>query len=155
MKQKLKKRDKFGNKLTTMGNITWYTNLETIKRKNRFGLSHTYKPKEYPKYDNYDAVEVSRVVKIPYDYEGVMGVPITFLGEHNPDQFEIIERSGDLEWAENECDFFTPPKEELRKVYKKANKTWRVQNAYLLDGNGNAKSVYSRIFIRNKTPGVL
>lgn len=54
-------------------------------------LYKNYSPEEYPKYDNYDAIEVSKVAEIPCDYEGVMGVPITFLDKYNPEQFEIIK----------------------------------------------------------------
>ncbi len=53
-------------------------------------LVSRYSPNEYPTYDNYDAVEVSKTAEIPYDYNGIMGVPITFLDKYNPDQFEII-----------------------------------------------------------------
>jgi hypothetical protein len=80
------------------GNICWFTNLETTKRQQPIDLCLTYTPEEYPKYDNYDAIEVSKVVNIPMDYDGVMGVPITFLDKHCPGQFEIIgtsDRGGD------------------------------------------------------------
>ena len=53
-------------------------------------LYHNYTPEKYPKYDNYDAIEVSRTAEIPCDYYGVMGVPITFMDKHNPEQFEIL-----------------------------------------------------------------
>ncbi len=74
------------------GNICWFTNMEHKKRQEDIILFRTYKGNEtdYPKYDNYDAIEVSKVKNIPKDYYGVMGVPITYLTKHNPDQFEII-----------------------------------------------------------------
>ena len=78
------------------GNICWYTNLEQPKRHELLPLYKKYTPEEYPKYDNYDAIEVSKVADIPYDYfpsessNGDMGVPITFLDKYNPEQFEII-----------------------------------------------------------------
>ena len=50
-----------------------------------------YTPEEFPHYDNYDAINIDKVVEIPWDYEGVMGVPITFLDKYNPDQFEILK----------------------------------------------------------------
>ena len=87
---KVDKRDAFGNKLTSMGNITWFTNLDIPKRHETLHLFAPYNPEDYPKYDNYDAINVNRVVRIPRDYDGVMGVPITFLGSYNPAQFEII-----------------------------------------------------------------
>lgn len=73
--------------------ICWYTNLETQKRHEELVLYKTYNTQEYPKYDNYDAINVDKVVEIPSDYEGIMGVPITFLDKYNPNQFEIIELS--------------------------------------------------------------
>jgi len=68
----------------------WYTNLDTTKRHQEITLYKKYSPNEYPKYDNYEAIEISKVVDIPADYEKVMGVPITFLDKYNPEQFEII-----------------------------------------------------------------
>ena len=78
------------------GNICWYTNLDLKKRHEELIMVKKYTPDEYPHYDNYDAIEVSKVASIPYDYDGVMGVPITFLDKYNPAQFEIIGISGDL-----------------------------------------------------------
>lgn len=83
------------------GNVGWYTNLEVSKRNEPLVLykkyynteedkhNPNYVNPEYPKYDNYDAIEVSRVADIPVDYDGVMGVPITFLDKYTPRQFEI------------------------------------------------------------------
>ncbi len=68
----------------------WYTNLDTTKRHEELVLYKSYKPEDYPKYDSYDAINVNKVADIPADYDGVMGVPITFLDKYNPDQFEII-----------------------------------------------------------------
>jgi len=79
-----------GVKYFSMGSVNWYTNLYVSKRHNEFTLYKKYSPKEYPKYDNYNAINVNRFIDIPKDYNGVMGVPITFLDKHNPDQFEII-----------------------------------------------------------------
>ena len=73
-----------------MRNAKWFTNLEHKKRHEELILYKRYSPEEYPKYDNYDAIEVSKTAEIPYDYDGEMGVPITFLDKHNPDQFEIV-----------------------------------------------------------------
>ena len=71
------------------GNICWFTNLEHSKRNEELILYKSYNPTEYPKYDNYDAIEVSKVAEVPMDYEGVMGVPISFLDKYCPNQFEI------------------------------------------------------------------
>lgn len=68
----------------------WFTNLEIPKRHEKLILYKNYTPAEYPKYDNYDAINVDKVTDIPCDYNGIMGVPITFLDKYNPNQFEII-----------------------------------------------------------------
>ena len=69
---------------------SWFTNLKHDKRNKPLSLSKSYSPEKYPKYDNYDAINVDKVVDIPKDYSGKMGVPITFLGKHNSNQFKII-----------------------------------------------------------------
>ena len=79
-----------GKKYFSMGSIVWFTNLDMHKRHEDIILYKSYDPLEYPRYDNYDAIEVSKVAEIPFDYEGYMGVPITFIDKYNPDQFEII-----------------------------------------------------------------
>ena len=68
----------------------WYTNLDISKRHEELVLYKSYDPDEYPKYDNYDAINVDKTKDIPMDYDGYMGVPITFLDKYNPDQFEIV-----------------------------------------------------------------
>ena len=80
------------------GNILWYTNLESGKRHCRIQLKEKYYGNEekYPKYDNYDAIEVSKVINIPYDYYGLMGVPVTFLNKYCPEQFELVGHDHDL-----------------------------------------------------------
>ena len=67
---------------------------DIAKRHEDLILYKTYNPEEYPTYDNYDAIEVAKIEDIPMDYDGVMGVPITFLDKYNPDQFEIVGTSG-------------------------------------------------------------
>lgn len=69
----------------------WYTNIKIKKKIPFLKLTKKYNPEEYPKYDNYDAINVNKVKDIPYDYDGVMGVPISFLEKHNPNQFELID----------------------------------------------------------------
>lgn len=82
--------------IKTFGNICWFTNLDHKKRNEEIILYKNYNKKDYPKYDNYDAINVDKVKDIPCDYDGVMGVPITFLSQFNPKQFEIIKfRKGD------------------------------------------------------------
>ena len=82
--------DQDGNKWQNFGNICWYTNLDFPKRHENLILYKNYSADDYQSYDNFDAIEVSKVSEIPVDYHGVMGVPITFLDKHNPDQFEIV-----------------------------------------------------------------
>ncbi len=82
--------DDDGNKWQNFGNICWFTNLDVARRHEDLILFRSYNAADYPSYDNFDAIEVSKVVNIPTDYDGVMGVPITFLSKHNPDQFEIV-----------------------------------------------------------------
>jgi hypothetical protein len=87
-----------GKKYAFVASVTWFTNLDISKRNEELILYKTYEGNEsdYPKYDNYDAIEVSKVREIPMDYDGYMGVPITFLYKHNPEQFELVKfRKGD------------------------------------------------------------
>lgn len=84
--------DEYGNRIISPNNCLWLTNLETDKRKEVLELSKRYSGNEaaYPKYDNYDGINVDKTQDIPIDYKGGMGVPITFLHKYNPNQFEII-----------------------------------------------------------------
>ncbi|OGO77216.1 MAG: modification methylase [Clostridiales bacterium GWB2_37_7] len=84
------KIDEAGVKWRRMGNICWFTNIDIEKRHEAMTLFRNYTPDKYPKYDNYDAINVNRTVDIPCDYFGVMGVPITFIDKHNPEQFDLI-----------------------------------------------------------------
>jgi hypothetical protein len=85
--------DSFGNKIISPNNCLWLTNLDTFKRHEDIVLSKTYYGNEgqYPKFDNYDAINVDKTKDIPLDYKGIMGVPITFLHKLNPEQFEVIK----------------------------------------------------------------
>jgi len=83
-----------GVKYFSKGSIAWFTNLDHVKRHEELTLYETYDAEKFPKYDNYDAIEVSKVSEIPQDYDGVMGVPITFLDKYNPEQFEILGQTG-------------------------------------------------------------
>ncbi|MBP5290782.1 MAG: adenine-specific methyltransferase EcoRI family protein [Paludibacteraceae bacterium] len=141
-----------GKKMARVSTSCWYTNLPVSKHNEDIILYKRYTPIDYPTYDNYNAINVNTYVDIPCDYDGVMGVPVTFLDKYNPNQFEIIWRGGDIEWAENECTFYTPPTNAQASLFKSQDRTWRIQNPYLLDNQGNAHVVYQRIFIRNKKP---
>lgn len=85
-----------GVKYFSMGRAYWFTNLDTTRRHELMTLYKRYTPEEYPTYTNYPAIEVSKVAEIPMDYDGEMGVPITFLDKYNPDQFRIIGQSIEL-----------------------------------------------------------
>jgi len=110
--------------------VVWFTNLEINKRHEDLILYKKYSPDEYPKYDNYDAIEVSKTKNIPMDYAGIMGVPITFLDKYNPDQFELIwttDRGGDGQI------------EHIKKPHTR-------YDAPVVNGKG----IYKRILIKNK-----
>lgn len=113
------------------GNIGWFTTLDHYKRNFALPLSAVYSPSKYPMYDNYAAIEVSRTSDIPVDFDGVMGVPITFLNKYNPEQFEII---GSSESGGNTL----PGVEEIRTSEKRSS-------PFL-----NGKGLFKRIFIRAK-----
>jgi hypothetical protein len=85
------------------GNVGWFTNLDVEKRHEDMILHQKYSPKEYPRYDNYKAINVDRVNDIPMNYNGVMGVPITFLDKYNPEQFEILGIANSARWIGYEC----------------------------------------------------
>lgn len=83
--------DETGRKFIRVKGVRWFTNLDHKKRHEELILFKNYNPDDYPKYDNYDAINVNKTQDIPCDYDGVMGVPITFLDKYNPQQFEIIK----------------------------------------------------------------
>jgi len=82
--------------LVKFRNVAWFTNLDIQKRHEDLVLFRLYNPHDYPKYDNFDAINVDKIQDIPADYTGIMGVPITFLDKYNPSQFEIIGNEYDL-----------------------------------------------------------
>ena len=80
-----------GKKMVRVATSCWFTNLPVKKHNEKIILYKSYDPNEYLKYDNYDAINVNKVIEIPYDYNGLMGVPITFLDKYNPEQFLIVD----------------------------------------------------------------
>ena len=142
------------------GNICWFTNLPTERRAEDLILYKTYygHEAEYPYYDNYDAIEVSKVKNIPIDYEGVMGVPITFLDKYNPEQAEILGIANSARWIGHECLTII----QGRKIYNRIlikNRFEIVGNAgsYAPDGYSLASELFidgdkkfKRILIRKK-----
>lgn len=125
--------DEHGNRVVSSNNTCWFTNLENAKRHEDLPLFRTFNPEEHPEYDNYRAIEVNQVVNIPVDYDGVMGVPITFLNKYNPDQFEIVGSDADV-------------KEGLLPELVKSSWDGKIDRAYL-----NGKRMYARIFIKRKS----
>jgi len=114
--------------LIRVSGVVWYTNLDHKKRHEELILVKRYRGNEdeYPRYDNYDAIEVSRTQDIPMDYAGVMGVPITFLTKYNPEQFELLGSNRGIDQDPN-------------GIYGKGS--------YL-----NGKETFKRLFIRNRNP---
>ncbi|QMU55993.1 MAG: modification methylase [Candidatus Mycalebacterium zealandia] len=125
IKTESRKKIENGIKYFSKGSINWFTNFDHEKRHEELILYKTYNPEEYPHYDNYDAINVDKVQEIPKDYDGAMGVPITFLDKHNPNQFEILG---------------------IDRVLVK-ERTGRVSRFMI----GN-KEIYARIVIKNKKP---
>lgn len=133
--------------------ICWFTNLDHKKRHEELDLYKKYNSTDYPKYDNFDAINVDKVSEIPYDYAGLMGVPDTILGQYNPDQFEIlgacipeyvdklgISRIGET-WMS-----------KYRAIGGTGHYTANMKSLVLYDNNGTPRAIYSRIIIRNKHP---
>jgi hypothetical protein len=134
-------RDENGTNWRSLGNACWFTNLDIAKRHEDIILYKTYNAEDYPQYDNYSAIEVSKVADIPSDYDGLMAVPITFLDKYNPGQFEIL---GIMD-RENSSGLRT-------KKYEKSE----VANANDLNArgvikiNGTYKAMYARLLVKNK-----
>ena len=131
--------------------VTWFTNLEIPKRNEELVLYRKYKPEDYPSYENYDAIEVSKTADIPEDWDGLMGVPDTFLDKYNPDQFEIIGNAGDTRWARSAGvqAMGVETIARLRQQGNKAHVTANMNSLYLKE-DGKIVLPYSRIIIRRK-----
>lgn len=143
-------RDEKGRKISKVPAIAWYTNLDITKRHEDLLLYRRYKghEDEYPKYDNYDAIEVSKVADIPEDYYGVMGVPITFMDKYNPDQFDIVAfRKGD-----DGRDLVFTRERESTTVLSHTRPATAIAGLFNnpKDTMVNGKSKYARITIRRR-----
>ena len=136
-------QDETGQKWRSLGNVCWFTNLDIRKRHEEMILAKKYKPENYPHYENYDAIEVGKTVDIPCDYAGIMGVPITFLDKYNPDQFELLGLTDRNNPYGLTTRIFT--KDDSPK-YGDLNRRGAIRV------NGQLKSTYARLFIRNKHP---
>ena len=91
--------DKNGNRIVSSNNTCWFTNLDINKRHEDIPLYKRYTKKTNPKFDNYDAINIDKTNDIPIDYDGIMGVPITFMNKYNPDQFEIVGKTNNKSTA--------------------------------------------------------
>ena len=142
------REDEEGNRYQKFGNVSWFTNIDNTRRHENIVLYKRYDSNEYLTYDNFDAIEVARVTEIPKDYFGVMGVPITFLSKHNPEQFKIIGfGAGELGVSVGVGADFT---EADHKRYRNANKAYRRGIPCYTDEEGNITVPYARIFIQRK-----
>jgi hypothetical protein len=123
-----------GKKIARVASSCWITTLPVSKHNEFVTLYKKYSPDDYIKYDNYDAIDVKTYTDIPYDYDGIMGVPITFLDKLNPEQFELLGvGSGDF----------------AKELGIAKNYRGRTDLAYTIDGKN--KCPFGRILIRNKT----
>lgn len=151
--------DEDGQKWRSFGNMCWFTNLDFSKRHEDLILYKTYNPDEYPKYDNFDAIEVSKVADIPIDYDGVMGVTIGFLTKHNPNQFEIVGISQSWYGASTK----TYPTQTQISANGVTSQVGKLNDApaikvesppkgktHYLVNDDRFISIYARVFIRNK-----
>ena len=132
---------KFGNKL-------WFTNLDIAKRHEKIILWKEYSEDEFAMYANYDGINVDKISQIPYDYDGVMGVPITFMNQYNPDQFEIIG----LGIANLGLECGVQPYKPHHKQYRKEvqHKGQVDGDLYMVDENDHPVVPYARILIHKK-----
>lgn len=140
--------DNKGKKYIRVKGVRWFTNIDYDERHEDIILYKEYTSEEYPTYYKYDAIEVNKVAEIPCDYDGLMGVPVTFLDKYNPEQFEIIglgiTQSGlSIGVGTNLTD------EELSR-FKKDSAAFRKGTLFYIDKNGKAKVPFARILIRRK-----
>ena len=134
--------DETGRKYIRVKGVRWFTNLDYEERHEDLILYRHYKPEDYPTYANYDAIDVNKTSEIPCDYDGKMGVPITFMDKYNPEQFEILGLAhGDLGVELG----LTPFDRSLKAL----NKGLRNGDVYLIE-NGYPKIPYTRIIIRKR-----
>lgn len=129
----------------------WYTNLDHQKRHEELILYKSYTPEEYPKYDNYDAIEVSKTDEIPCDYYGLIRVPKSFLDKYNPEQFEIVGNASDTDWCREAgiAPMGQATIDQLRKQGNMAHVTANMNSLYLIQ-DGKVVLPYARIIIRRR-----
>ncbi|MCC8408616.1 adenine-specific methyltransferase EcoRI family protein [Mucilaginibacter sp. UR6-1] len=131
------RKDEDGNKYVRVKGVRWFTNLDFQSRHRDLPLEKNYSPIKNPRYANYDAIEVSKTKDIPFDFEGQMGVPISFLDQYNPDQFEILGTSRTLS-------------RPMSEIAKKGTYSQGGPRFYLPNGDGTYRRMYERIIIKKK-----
>lgn len=151
--------DEKGNKYIRVKGVRWFTNLDYKQRHESIILYKHYNPEEYPSYFNYDGIDVNNVQDIPMDYEGIMGVPITFLDKYNPEQFEILGNGSQIEKkyihtvTENKktIQYIDKNTNEVKWTFPYSIKERKIGNGLRIERDGKpAESPYSRILIRKK-----
>ena len=143
--------DEDGQRFIRVKGVRWFTNLDYKKHHEEFVAVRKYNPADYPKYANYDAIEVSKTADIPEDWDGLMGVPDTFLDKYNPDQFEIVGNAGDTSWARS-AGVQAMGAETISRLRSQGNKAHVTanMNSLYLEQDGKISLPYSRIIIRRK-----
>lgn len=141
--------DDKGNRYIRVVGIRWFTNLDYPQRHEEIDLYKHYTPEEYPTFENFDAINVNSTAEIPCDFEGIMGVPITFIDKYSPDQFEIIGLG--ISNSGLECGV-RPYKPEHKKYRKEVQKRGAVDGDLYMMINGEVTVPYARILVRNKKP---
>lgn len=141
--------DEKGNRYIRVVGIRWFTNLDYPQRHENIDLYKHYTPEVYPHFENFDAINVNSTAEIPCDFEGLMGVPITFIDKYSPDQFEIIGLG--ISNSGLECGV-QPYKPEHKKYRKEVQKRGAVDGDLYMMINGEVTVPYARILIRNKKP---
>ena len=129
--------DENGKKFIKVKSVRWFTNMDFAERHEDLVLHRKYTPDDYPHYHNFDAINVDVTNDIPADYDGPMGVPITFLDKHNPDQFEILGSSRTLG-------------QRMSEVAEKGTFQQGGPRFYLPNGDGTFRRLYERIVIRKR-----
>lgn len=139
--------DKDGKKFIKVKGVRWFTNMDYKERHEDLVLYRSYNPEIYPKYFNFDAINVDKTTDIPMDYEGLIGVPITFLDKYNPDQFEIIGLGIANLGLSIGVKPYTP---EHKKYRKEVQRRGAVDgDLYMMDGN-TVNVPYARVIIKRK-----
>lgn len=129
--------DDEGNRYIRVKGVRWFTNLDFEERYQDLELTRRFRAEDYPRYANFEAIEVGRTADIPLDYAGLMGVPITFIDKYNPDQFEIVGSSKTMS-------------RPMTKIAEKGTYQQGGPRFYLPSGKNSYRRMYDRIVVRNK-----